>query len=101
MERAAALADTLLGVRVADAASDEGRRLGVAASSGAVITDIRRESFLGQTGVRPGDVIRQINDRSIADAAEFQKAVVHFRNQTSMVVLLQRDRQRFYITVEL
>ncbi len=101
MERAADLAYDLLGVRVAEVGSGPANRFRPAATSGVVIVDLRPDSFLGKTGVRPGDVIRQINDRSVANRSDFDKAVVRFRNQRSLVVLLQRDRQRFYITVEI
>ncbi len=101
METSPVLADQLLGVTVKSISSPEGRQYRSAAESGVVIVSIRDTSFLAQTGVRPGDVIRQINDRAIADEADFNRAIVGFRHHRAVVLLFQRHHQRFTITVEL
>jgi Do/DeqQ family serine protease len=101
MERSAELADQLLGVTVKSISSPEGRKFRPAAESGVVIVSMRDTSFLARTGVRPGDVIRQINDKAIADEADFNRAIVGFRHQRALALLFQRHQQRFTITVEL
>jgi Do/DeqQ family serine protease len=101
MSRASELAYDLLGVRVEDVRSAAEEPAAALVESGVIIVEIRSDAQLARTGVRPGDVIRQINDRGIAGVQDFEKAVVRLRNQRSIVVLLQRHQQRFYITVEL
>jgi len=86
--RAPELAYTLLGLKV-DPASKEG----------AVVSDVKRGGYLARTGVRTGDVIRQVNEFLVRDADDFHKAVIKYRDETSVVLLLQRDNQRYYITV--
>ena len=86
--RAPELAYTLLGLKV-DPASKEG----------AVVSDVKRGGYLARTGVRAGDVIRQVNEFLVRDAKDFHKAVIKYRDETSVVLLLQRDNQRYYITV--
>jgi len=86
--RAPDLADTLLGLKV-DPASD----------SGAVVSNVKRGGYLARTGVRPGDVIRQVNEFLVRDTEDFYKAVIKYREEGSVVLLLQRGNQRYYITV--
>jgi type II secretory pathway component PulC len=48
--------------------------------------------------VRPGDVIRQINEFLIREPRDLYKAIVKYRDEASVVLLLQRANQRYYIT---
>jgi serine protease Do len=86
--RAPDLAYSLLGLKV-DPTSKEG----------AAVSEVKRGGFLARTGVRPGDVIRQVNEFLVRGADDFYKAVIKYREEKSVVLLLQRDNQRYYITV--
>jgi len=99
MDRADELADRMLGISVEDPATVYGRS--GAARDGVVITEIRRDCYLARIGVRPGDVIRQIDEISVTSKAEFDKALIRYRNKNSVVILLQRGDQGYYITVEI
>jgi serine protease Do len=56
---------------------------------------------LANIGARPGDVIRQIDDSAITNKKEFKKAIVKYRQKSSLVILLQRGDQGYYITLKL
>jgi len=101
MELAEELAYKLLGVKVEDLTSRNRQRFGASARVGVVITDLRHKSYLARIGVRPGDVIRQIDQLSIGSIEDFQQAIVKYRHKKTVVVLLQRSDQGYYITVEL
>ena len=64
-----------------------------------MISDIKKNSYLAGIGAQPGDVIRQIDDYSIENSEDFKKAIIKFRNKNSMVLLLKREDQGYYITV--
>ncbi len=95
VEKSADIAFRLLGVRVAEAARAGSYERGV------VISEIRRDCYLAGVGVRPGDVIRQLDDITINNVKDFEKAIVKYRNKASVVILLQRGDQGYYITVRL
>jgi serine protease Do len=82
------LAYTLLGLKINAQFQD-----------GAVVAAIKKGGFLARTGVRPGDVIRQVNEFLIREPVDFYKAVIKYRDRESIVLLLQRASQRYYITV--
>ena len=101
LEQADDLARSLLGITVGDFSKDTHFQRKGEPQEGVVITDLSRRSYLARIGVRRGDVIRQIDDIVIASRMDFRKAVVKYRQKSSMVVLLQREGQLYYITVRL
>ncbi len=92
---AEALGTKLLGIRVKNLPSKDKSLTGV------VITEIDPRSQLARIGARPGDVIRQIDEIAIKNVDDFKKAVVQYRQKPSVVILLQRGDQGYYITVKL
>ncbi|MGD9300774.1 MAG: Do family serine endopeptidase [Desulfobacterales bacterium] len=95
------LAFRLLGIRVEDLTRKNRQRYRINARKGVIISKIKKNSYLAGIGARPGDVIRQIDDYSIKASDDFKKAIIKFRNKNSMVLLLQRGEQGYYITVTL
>ena len=101
MEMAEDLALRLMGVRVEDLTPKNRRHYRIAVSQGVVISEIDSRSDLAKIGARPGDVIRQIDDAAIENKDDFKKAIVKYRQRRSVVILLQRGDQGYYITVRL
>ncbi|PIE70935.1 MAG: serine protease Do [Deltaproteobacteria bacterium] len=69
--------------------------------NGVEIWEMHRRSYLYRIGVRPGDGILQINDTAIQDEADFYNAIRKNRLNDSMVLLIHRSGQGYYITVAL
>ncbi|MCP4106811.1 MAG: Do family serine endopeptidase [Desulfobacteraceae bacterium] len=104
VEQAEELAYNLLGIKVENLSGDrtwKRKRNRAGVKEGVVISDIRPRSYLAGIGVRPGDIIRQIDEMTIRDVGDFEKAVVKYRNKASVVILLQRGDRGYYITVRL
>jgi len=99
IELADDLAYRILGIKVGDLTRKNRRRYQISAREGVMISDIKKNSDLADIGARPGDVIRQIDDYSIENSEDFKKAIIKFRNKKSMVLLLQRGDQGYYITL--
>jgi Do/DeqQ family serine protease len=99
IERADQLAWSLLGVRVTDITQKNRREWRIAAREGVVISEVRAGSRLADIGARAGDVIRQIDDTGTPTHEEFRRALVKSRQKTSVVLLIQRGEQGYYVTV--
>ncbi len=67
---------------------------------GVFISKIKDASFLSSIGVRPGDIIRGMDDLVINDISDFQSAIIKHRRKGSVVVLLQRQNRLYYVNVE-
>jgi Do/DeqQ family serine protease len=100
LEMAEELAFRLMGIRVEDLTPENRSHYRISGNQGVVIAEIDGGSYLARIGARPGDVIRQIDDETIADKNDFKKATVKYRQKQSVVVLLQRGDQGYYITVK-
>ena len=101
IELAEELAFRLMGIRVEDLTRKNRRHYRISVRQGVVISEIDSRSHLANTGVRPGDVIRQIDDIATTNKEDFKKAIVKYRQKPSVVILLQRGEQGYYITVKL
>ncbi len=101
IERADQLAWSLLGIRVEDLTPKNRRTHRIAVKEGVAISEVRGGSYLERIGARPGDAIRQIDDTNIANHEEFKKALVKSRQKSSLVLLIQRGDQGYYVTVPL
>jgi serine protease Do len=100
-ERADELAWDLLGIKVEELTPKNRRDFRIAIKEGVVISEVKAGSYLARIGARPGDVIRQIDDASITTREEFRKALVKSRQKSSLILLIQRGEQGYYVTVAL
>ena len=101
LELAEELAFKLLGIVVDDITKSARRKYRLVAREGVMISMVRKKSYLARIGAEPGDVIRQIDDFTIQNREDFKKAMAKFRRKNSVVLLLQRGEQGYYITVNL
>jgi len=99
LELAKGLASRLMGITVEDLTIPNRSRFRIQVKDGALITEIHRQSYLAGIGVQPGDVIRQLDDITIRTVEDFEKAIVRYRQKPSVVILLQRGDQQYYITI--
>jgi Do/DeqQ family serine protease len=70
-------------------------------AKGVEIVKINPNCHLAKIGAKTGDIIRQINEDAINNKKDFYKAVIKYRTKDTAVVLIQRDRQFYYVTVRL
>jgi Do/DeqQ family serine protease len=101
IERADQLAWSLLGIKVEDLTPKNRKEFRIAAKEGVLISEVRSGSQLARIGAKPGDLIRQIDESGIANQDEFRKIVVKVRQKPSLVLLIQRGEQGYYVTVSL
>ncbi len=100
-ERAMDLGYSLLGVSVANLTPKSRSVYHTLAQEGVMITEVHQHSYLARIGVRPGDVIRQIDDTAITHIEDFKKAVIKCRLKSSVVVVVQRGRYLYNLSVRL
>jgi Do/DeqQ family serine protease len=89
------------GILVENITAKHRKRLGISTRSGVMISKVRKGSFLSSIGVRPGDVIVQIDDIVLSNVEEYKQAIIKRRLKKSIVILLMRGDDGYYITVKL
>jgi Do/DeqQ family serine protease len=89
------------GLTVEPLTPERARQLGVAAQTGVVVAEVEPGSRAARAGLRPGDVIQQVDRRDVGDGEALRRALengdrpavllVH-RGETSIFVSLERTR---------
>ncbi len=81
------------GAAVADA-SVIAAKLGGGSASGAYVGKIKPGSAAEKIGLAPGDVIVEVNARSIANVADLENALSGLGNGSLLLIVLLRDNKR-------
>ena len=100
-ELALDLAHNILGITVKNLSKKNRYIYKIQTQDGVLISEINRNSYLARIGAKPGDVIRQVDELTIKNIDDFKKAIIKYRNKTSLIIVLQRQDQLYNITVKL
>ena len=89
-----------LGLDVSGLQSAVARSLGFTSRDGVVVTGVVPNSAGGKIGIKPGDVIRQVNQTQINTEEDFKTAMVEAAGRDNVLFLIQRGRNGYYVTLE-
>jgi serine protease Do len=76
------------------------RRYRLVTSQGVVVTSVTPNSVSGKIGVQLGDIIRQVNQVRIENEKDFRAAMVEAAGRDSVLILVQRGQNGYYVTLE-
>jgi serine protease Do len=90
----------LAGLVVRELTPDLARRFGFeAGEKGVVVVKIEPGSKLFEAGIRPGDIILQINQTNITSLEDYKKITPKIKAKERLLLLLRRKGQDLFITV--
>jgi serine protease Do len=92
-----------LGVQVQGLASDAAQEFNLKEKQGVVITDVTEGSGADDSGLRPGDVIKEVNDTPVKDMVEYNRAVDGARRKNPakpVVFLIKRGDATQFVAIE-
>jgi len=72
----------------------------LATSKGMVVMNVVPKSAGDRTGISAGDVIRQVNQDRVDNEEDYNKAIADLNNPDRIMLLVQRGRQGYYVTLE-
>jgi serine protease Do len=99
-DAAGEMAKQWLGVSVTDINWKHAKRYNIMARNGVMVTDVNPSGPSGQVGIQSGDVIRQMNESKIRNLGEFNTAILEAGKLGSVLLLVQRGRHSYYVTLE-
>ncbi|MBW2060768.1 MAG: trypsin-like peptidase domain-containing protein [Deltaproteobacteria bacterium] len=67
--------------------------------SGLPIARVRRDSPASRIGLRPGDIVHQINEIRINNLDDYLKAMAKYRLRHSLGMVVQRGRYAYHVTL--
>ncbi|MGB9873847.1 MAG: Do family serine endopeptidase, partial [Hydrogenobacter sp.] len=87
-----------VGLLLRDLTPDEERRIGV---KGVYVSGVMPGSLAYQSGIRPGDIIMSVNNRAVANRAEFTQAIESARKmgRDKVLLLIRRGDTNLYIVL--
>lgn len=88
-----------IGVEPRDLVPDMAQALNVQAQEGVLITAVLQGGPANKAGIKPGDVITGVGDRSISDTQELLSTVAALKPRTEVPVRVERGRQQLTLKV--
>jgi serine protease Do len=87
----------ILGLDVKPLTPETARQLGVRGDEGVVVAAVAVGSPADQSGIQPGDVIRQVNGRPVRNLADFERATAGLKPGERVTILLQRGATSMFV----
>jgi len=85
-----------LGLTVETLTPDVSRELGLKDARGVVVRGVRDSSPAEKAGLRPGDVITELDHQPVTNAADMKRLLARHAQGAPVVVLLHRDGNSLY-----
>ncbi|HUH66609.1 MAG TPA: DegQ family serine endoprotease [Syntrophales bacterium] len=89
----------VLGVTVDDIKPEWRTQFDITAQQGVVVIRVQSDGLADDVGIEPGDVIREVNRKTIRNSNDFRKAMDQVKSGESIVLLLTRDDQSYYVSI--
>ncbi|MEK9629633.1 MAG: Do family serine endopeptidase [Nitrospinota bacterium] len=96
----AAFSRDWLGLQVQQNTPQFARTNRLGTSKGMVVINVVPKSPSDRIGITPGDVIRQVNQDPIDTEEDYNKSIADLNNPDRILMLVQRGRQGYYVTLE-
>ena len=92
--------ETGFGMTIEPITPDVAREAGVPRNrGGAVVADVERNSAAFNGGVRPGDIILEVNRQPVTSVAQVTRALQSAESGTPVFMLLWRGGQELFVTM--
>src|SRR5262249_25501821 len=88
-----------LGVTVEPVTPAIAKELGLKDARGVVVRHVEDGSPAANAGIKPGDVILEVDRQPVKDVAELKSLITKHAKDTPMVVLLHREDTTLYVVV--
>ncbi len=90
-----------LGMGLETLTPEKAGAMGLAGTEGVVVTQVSPGSPASEAGVRPGDVIIEVDQRPVKNIEEFEAAASEFKPGDTMLLLLKRRGATLFITMKI
>jgi len=91
---------TLSGLTVRELTPELARRFGIAeAEAGVVVVKVEQGSRAAEAGVRPGDLVLQVNQKDIASLEDYKKASGRIKAKDRALLLIRRKGEDLFLTI--
>ena len=89
-----------LGMKVENLTPQLRQQFGSGEKSGVIVVSVDQGSLADEAGIRKGDVIKQVNRKTVRNLLDFNEAMSQRSSDQLLLLLLKRGKQAFYVTLE-
>ena len=93
--------EELLGLTVEDLTQEMVERFKLGSDKGVLITEVKAGSVAQKEGVKKGDLIKEINRKTIDNSADYKKAIKSAQNGESVLMRIVREKRAFYVVLKI
>jgi serine protease Do len=90
----------LLGMTVQELTAELAGRLRIAETRGVVVTQVAPTGTAADAGLRPGDLIQEINGQRIATVGDYDKALAPIKKGEFLRMLVKRGNSSLFVAVK-
>ncbi len=90
-----------LGFTVQELTPELAKQLGIDQENGVVINDVVQGGTAAEAGLRPGDVIEEINRQPIKSMDDYSRVVKSLPAKEDVLLLVRRGNNTFFVTLSL
>lgn len=91
--------NALSGVTARELTPELAKRYGLKEDAGVVVVRVDQGSRAFEAGVRPGDMILQINQKDITTIEEYKKAAAKIKSKDRVLLLIRRKGEDLFLTI--
>jgi len=89
-----------LGLMVKEVTPELARNFGLSETSGLVVVQVESNSPAGEAGMRPGDIIIEVDQVSMKNLAQFNRKIEKYEAGDTILFLLNRSGTTLYLTIK-
>jgi len=89
-----------LGLTVEDLTEKRARQFGLEGKEGVVVSQVEPGSQAMKEGIRPGDLIREVNRQPVTSVAEFERSLAHVQPGDLVLLRILRDASNFFVALK-
>ncbi len=89
-----------LGMTVEETTPELARHFGLPEAEGLVVVRVENGSPAGEAGIRPGDMILEVDQSEVKTLSDFEKVISRFQKGDTILFLIQRGGNTLFLTVK-
>ena len=89
-----------LGLMVKEVTPELARNFGLSETSGLVVVQVESNSPAGEAGMRPGDIIIEVDQVAMKNLAQFNRKIEKYEEGDTILFLLNRSGTTLYLTIK-
>jgi serine protease Do len=89
-----------LGLMVKEVTPELAKNFGLSETMGLVVVQVESNSPAGEAGMKPGDIILEVDQVSMKDLAQFNRKIEQYKAGDTILFLLNRSGTTLYLTIK-